>query len=154
MPDPLGHNRTVPEYMDKTVVGWRETVDLPDWGVKGMIAKVDTGARTSAIHVENVEHVGEDRVSFEVVTSRKPNAERIRVVAPVKRLTSVRSSIGKAQERIVVETTMILGHHERLVELSLVSRKKMLCRMLLGRRALEGDFVVDVSLKHTKRRKR
>ena len=133
----------------KTVVGWRERVDLPEWGVEGILAKVDTGARTSALHVENVRHISEDRVAFEVVRSRKKDAEHKTVEARVVRETRVRNTSGHFQERIVVATTMRLGEKEKRIEMTLVSRSHMICRMLIGRTALEGDFLVDVDLRHT-----
>ncbi len=132
----------------KAVVGWREKVDLPDWGVTGILAKVDTGARTSAIHVENVKRLGKDKVAFDVVRSRKPTAARITVEAAVVRETRIRSSTGHDQVRLVVATRMRLGKKTKKVELTLVSRKHMICRMLIGRTALEGDFLVDVSVRH------
>ena len=137
----------------KTVVGWRERVDLPEWGVKGILAKVDTGARTSAIHVENVRHTDPGHVAFEVVRSRKPGGERVTVEAKIVRETRIRSGTGHFQERIVVATTMRLGKKERRIEATLVSRMDMICRMLIGRTALEGDFLVDVSLRHTAAKK-
>ena len=133
----------------KTIVGWREYVDLPEWGVQGVLAKIDTGARTSAMHVEDLVHTADGRVAFEVVKSRKKSAVHQRVEAAVVRTTSIRNSTGQDHERYVVETLMRLGRHEKRIELTLVSRKHMLCRMLLGRTALEDDFLVDVALRHT-----
>jgi hypothetical protein len=133
----------------KTIVGWREKVALPEWGIEGILAKVDTGARTSAIHVENIRHTGEDTVTFEVVLSRKKQGRRKTVETRIVRETHVRTSTGHGHDRIVVETLMSLGTVEKRIELSLVSRPHMLCRMLVGRAALGEDFLVDVSLVHT-----
>lgn len=133
----------------KAVVGWREKVDLPEWGIEGILAKVDTGAKTSAIHVEDIRHHGKDRVTFDVVLSRKNNGRRKTVETKIVRETHIRTSTGQGHDRIVVETLMRLGDVEKRIQLSLVSRPRMLCRMLLGRTALQEDFLVDVSLKHT-----
>jgi hypothetical protein len=133
----------------KAVIGWREMVDLPEWGVTKVLAKVDTGARTSAIHVENVRHTDRGRVAFDVVRSRKKGAKINTVEAVIVRETTVRTSTGHEHERIVVATTMKIGAFEKRIELTLVSRKHMLCRMLVGRSALEDDFLVDVSVRHT-----
>jgi hypothetical protein len=133
----------------KKLIGWREKVDLPEWGVKNVLAKIDTGAKTSAIHVENARHTKPGKVAFDVVRSRKKNAKRTTVEADIVRETRVKSSSGHANERIVVATTMRIGDHEKRIELTLVSRPHMICRMLVGRTALEGDFLVDVSLRHT-----
>jgi hypothetical protein len=133
----------------KTIVGWREMVDLPDWGVAKVLAKIDTGARTSAIHVENVRHTSNGRVAFDVVRSRKKDAKVNTVEAEIVRETTVRTSTGHVHERIVVATTMKIGDFKKRIELTLVSRQHMLCRMLVGRTALEDDFLVDVSVRHT-----
>lgn len=130
------------------VVGWRERVDLPDWGVKRILAKIDTGALTSSIHVEHLEEIGPDRVRFEVVVARatKTRPERtVRVETDLVRTARVRPSTGKLQRRPVVEALVQIGPVQRRVELSLVSREKMLCRMLLGRTALAGCVLVDAS---------
>lgn len=136
----------------KTIVGWREYVDLPEWGVERVLAKIDTGARTSAMHVENLVHTTEDTVSFEVVKSRKKSAVHQTIEATIVRTTRIRTSTGQDHERYVVETLMRLGQHEKRIQLTLVSRKHMVCRMLLGRTALEDDFLVDVALRHTSAR--
>ena len=59
------HHRTEPHR-----IGWNEFVDIPEWGIKGLRAKVDTGARSSALHVENIERLSRDRVRFDVVLHR------------------------------------------------------------------------------------
>lgn len=129
-------------------MGWRERVDLPAWGVSGLVAKVDTGARTSAIHVDEVEAIHEGHIGFWVVLSRKDAQKRVRVQADVVRVTNVRSSSGHRQPRYIVKTVLRMAGVEREVELSLVPRPHMLCRMLIGRSALAGQFLVDPSLKH------
>jgi len=130
------------------VVGWRERVDLPEWGVQRILAKIDTGAQTSAIHVEHIEEIGEDRVRFEVVIART-RRDRVEQTVPVEaklaRTAKIRPSTGKLQRRPVVEAQVQIGPVRRRVELSLVSREHMLCRMLLGRAALAGAALVDVS---------
>jgi len=129
----------------RTVIGWSEYVDFPEWGITGMRAKVDTGARTSALHVEDIESLGDGRVRFRVITGRKPPFRHIEVCAPVVKWGRVRSSTGHYTVRCFVKTRIRLGPVEKEIELSLVSRERMLYRMLLGRRALARDFLVDVS---------
>ncbi|HRX83509.1 MAG TPA: RimK/LysX family protein [Phycisphaerae bacterium] len=129
------------------IIGWREYVALPEWGIAHLEAKVDTGARTSALHVDNLARLPGERVKFDVVLSRKNPARRVPVVADIVRVTRVRSSTGHQQERFVVATTIRLGGLRRQIELSLVRREQMICRMLLGRKALVG-FLVDVNRKH------
>lgn len=124
-------------------------VDLPEWGVTGILAKIDTGARTSAIHVEGIKSSGTGKVSFDVIHSRKPTAKRTTVEASIVRETRIKTSTGHYQDRFVVETMMKIGEKKKRIQLTLVSRKHMICRMLIGRTALEGDFLVDVALRHT-----
>ena len=132
---------------ERPIIGRREYVALPDWGIEGVEAKIDTGARTSAIHVDNVKRLSAERVRFDVVLSRRKPDKCVRVEADLVRFTRVRSSTGHQQERFVVATRMRIGDIRRKIELSLVSRKQMLCRMLLGRTAL-SDFLIDVNVKH------
>ncbi|MBP8127982.1 MAG: ATP-dependent zinc protease [Candidatus Hydrogenedentes bacterium] len=129
----------------RTVIGWSEYVDFPEWGILGVRAKVDTGARTSALHVEDIEALGDGQVRFHVVTGRKRPFRRTAVCAKVVKWGRVRSSSGHYTVRCFVKTRIRVGPVEKEVELSLVSREKMLYRMLLGRRALTRDFLVDVS---------
>lgn len=126
-----------------STIGWRELVDFPEWGIRGVEAKVDTGARTSSLHVENIEHLPGDRVRFLVVLSRKDPHLRIEAEAPLVRWSSIKSSTGHRQERLIVSTRIQIGSYEREIEMSLVSRHGLLCRMLLGRRALEDGLLVD-----------
>lgn len=129
------------------IIGWREYVALPEWGIRRLEAKVDTGARTSALHVDGLERLPGERVRFDVVLSRRDPARRVPVIADLVRVTRVRSSTGHVQERFVVATTIRVAGLRRRVEFSLVRRDVMICRMLLGRRALAG-FLVDVNRKH------
>jgi hypothetical protein len=122
------------------VIGWSEFVDLPDWGVRGLRAKVDTGARTSALHVDRVEERPRGRVRFEVVLDRQTPG-RIRVEARVRRRARVRSSSGHWTTRVFVATRLELGPLVRDVEIGLVDREQMIHRMLLGRSALAGCLV-------------
>jgi len=132
---------------EKPIIGRREYVAFPDWDIPGVEAKIDTGARTSAIHVDDIKRLSGERVRFDVVLSRRKPDKRVRVEADLVRFTRVRSSTGHQQERFVVATRMRIGDVRRRIELSLVSRKQMLCRMLLGRTAL-SDFLIDVNVKH------
>lgn len=129
------------------VVGWREWVGFPDWGVERVRAKIDTGALTSAIHVEVIEELPDDRVRFELVLREKPERRVHWVEAELVRQSRVRPSHGRAQSRHVVSARIRLGPLEREIEVGLVSRRHMLCRMLLGRSAME-HLLVDPSRTH------
>ncbi len=129
-------------------IGWRERVDLPDWNLRGVRAKIDTGARTSAIDVAQYELLENDRVRFEVVSRVKPVRRTRWVEADLVRTSRVKPSSGEVQERLVCVTRLRLGPHEHDIELSLVCREGMLCRMLIGRTALAGRYLVDSERKY------
>lgn len=134
-----------PKRHERTVIGWSEPVDFVKWGIRGLNAKVDTGARTSALHVENVEYLPENYVRFDVVLSRRNTQRRKRVTARISRWGNVRSSTGHYTERCFVKTKVRIGPVIKNIEISLVSRERMIYRMLIGREALDRDFLVDVS---------
>jgi hypothetical protein len=131
------------------VIGWREPVALPDWGIASIKTKIDTGARTSAIHVDRIESSAGGLVRFDVITSVRRDAQGRRLIrrrpveAAVVRTARVRNSAGVCEDRIVVATMLRVGPVERPIELGLVCRRRMLCRMLLGRKALEHGFLID-----------
>ena len=132
-----------------TIIGWREWVRLPDLlpdPADAVKAKIDTGARTSAIHAWDVEPVvrdGEDWVRFSLHPRQKD--DRHVVVAEAKLLDEreVRSSNGEVESRPVVETTLVIGNHRFPIELTLTKRDQMGFRMLLGRTAMTGRLLVD-----------
>ena len=130
---------------EKQLIGWREYLELPDWGIRQIKAKADTGARSSSIDVANLELIDGDRVRFEVVVDRGDSSLRQVVEADIARRTRVKSSFGDARERIFVQARIRLAGRTLETEVGLMSRKNMLCRMLLGRRCLEKAFLVDPS---------
>lgn len=139
-----------------TLIGWREYVDLPGWGIRKILAKVDTGARSSAIDVSRVEEMDGDWVHFEVISDRGGELTRYPLEAPIKRRTRVRSSFGTTEERVFVEVKIRLAGRLFRTEVGLVDRENMICRMLLGRKSMETLFRVDPGrcYLHGKRRRR
>ncbi len=135
----------------KQLIGWKETVDLPDWGIEHIVSKSDTGARRSAIDVSHIVELPGGRVRFEVVLDRKDRSRTRTVEAVIDHQTHVRSSNGEQHERYFVRTRVVIAGVTKEVEFSLVSRADMVCRILLGRKALEDDFLVDPSEKHVSR---
>lgn len=127
-------------HSEKFIVGWNEHVALPDWGIRRLRAKIDTGARSSALHVDRLEALPRDRVGFDVVLSRK-RPRRTHVIAPISRVSHVRSSTGHRQMRFFTRVRVQIGPIVRVVEVSLVNRDQMIFRMLLGRMALAGILV-------------
>jgi hypothetical protein len=118
-------------------------VDFPEWDVRGVLAKIDTGACVSALHVTDIERLEGDRVAFHVALDRKMSQLSERIVASLRRETKIRSSNGVVQHRYIVCVTMDVGGVRQPIEVSLVCRKSMRCRMLLGREGLSGAFLVD-----------
>jgi hypothetical protein len=140
-----GPERAAPAGGPPFVIGWNEYVEIPEWGIRRLRAKVDTGARSSALHVERIEVLPRGRVRFDVVLHRRKLDRRVHVVTRIRRRGRVRSSSGHFSSRIFVAAEVQIGPVRREIEMSLVDREKMIHRMLLGRTALEGDFLVDVA---------
>lgn len=129
-------------------IGWREWVALPELGAKHIKVKVDTGARTSALHAFNLKTFAKDGatwVRFEVHPHQHSQADAAQVEMPVVDWRKVKSSNGRSERRPVIRTVAILGEHAWEVELTLTRRDLMSFRMLLGRQALRKRAVVDVS---------
>jgi hypothetical protein len=128
------------------LVGWRELAGLPDLGVDAIKAKIDTGARTSAIHASAIEPFTRDGaawVAFEVHPLQDEVAARVRCAAQVHDERAVKSSAGRAERRYVIRTTLALGEEAWPIELTLARRAAMRFRMLIGRSALAGRAVID-----------
>jgi hypothetical protein len=136
------------ERPEPRIIGVAEYVDFPDWGVRALSARVDTGARSSALHVENLLLLPGSRVRFEVRLRRDDATARVVVETKVSRRSAVRASTGQTEARIFVKAHVRLGDREQQIEVGLVDRRNMLYRMLLGRSALEGHFLVDVSKRY------
>lgn len=130
----------------KTVVGWREWLRLPELGVGLIKAKVDTGARTSALHAENIRFIrrGARRlVRFTVHPRQRSTKLAVEAVAPLIGERTVTSSSGESEIRPVIRTSVNLGGDEWPIEITLTRRDVMGFRMLLGREALRGHTIVD-----------
>jgi hypothetical protein len=130
------------------IIGVTEYVDIPAWRILRLRAKIDTGARTSALHVENIRELAGGRVRFDVRLSRSESDRRVTVEARIARRGQVRPSSGEPEERIFVAVKVRIGPVEREIELSLVDRGRMIFRMLIGRRALAHAFLVDPSRRY------
>ena len=133
---------------EKTIIGWREWISLPDLGVPGIKAKIDTGARTSALHaftIEAYERQGEQWVRFGIHPLRKRKKIEIYCTAAVKDRRLVTDSGGHREMRYVVETAVAMGGRKWPIEITLARRETMRFRMLLGRTALKGRFLIDAA---------
>jgi hypothetical protein len=125
-----------------TILGWREWVALPDLGVEWIKAKVDTGARTSSVHVFDVVDKGAT-VAFRLYPWQESENDAADIELPVHDLRTVRSSSGHEEERIVVLMQARLAGQDVEIEMTLTNRDSMGFRMLIGREALRQGFMVD-----------
>ena len=128
------------------IIGWREWIALPDLGIKNIKVKVDTGARSSAlhaIHVKEFEKDGQSWVRFQV----HPHQRSTKIIKTAEALVidrrAIRSSSGKASIRPVIVTQISILGITFDVELTLANRDEMGFRMLLGREAFRNRFLID-----------
>lgn len=141
-----------PESPTATPVGWREWVALPNVPVEWIKAKLDTGARSSAIHafdLTEMDRGGELWVRYAVHPWQGSDADSVVVESRVIDRREVRSSSGHAEERLVVPMAVTLGEHAITVEMTLSRRDEMGFRLLLGREALRQGFLIDPSRSYT-----
>lgn len=128
------------------IAGWREWVKLPGLGVPWLKAKLDTGARTSALHAFDLEEFrrdGADWVRFVIHPWQVSAADPVAAELPIHDRRLVRSSSGHAAERLVVLTDIELMGVRVSAEVTLTRRDEMGFRMLIGREALRQGYVVD-----------
>ncbi len=137
--------------VEKRLVGWREWVSLPELGIDKMKCKVDTGAKTSALHafyVDSFIHEGVKMVRFGIHPVHDDLTAVSHCEAAVIDERIVTSSDGNKTMRYVIKTKMILGDTSQEIELTLTNRDTMRFPMLLGRRAMEYGFVVNPNLSY------
>jgi hypothetical protein len=140
-------------------IGWKESISFIEWGIKHLVAKTDTGARTSVIDCENVKVSvvnGSKLVDFDVILDRKNRRNRLRITnVPVKSETKVKSSNGHMSVRVRVTTSVKIGDQLlNNVDFTLSPRPSMLCPVLIGRDAIKGKFIVDSHHKYVLSKKR
>lgn len=130
------------------LLGWREWVSLPDLNIAQIKAKVDTGARSSALHafaIEPYRKGGQRWVMFALHPKQKQADIFIECHAPILDRRMVTDSGGHKQRRYVIETQLLIGQTAITAELTLTNRDSMLFRMLLGRTAINRHFMIDPS---------
>jgi len=128
------------------ILGWRERVALPALGVKKLRCKVDTGAKTSALHafyVEDFTENGITMVRFGLHPKDQSTEQEIHCSAPIFDQRNVTDSGGHTEQRFVIKTPIVLGKYTWDIEVTLTNRDSMVHRMLLGRAAIVDNFLVD-----------
>ena len=139
-------NIVTPSQEQLPVIGWRELVALPELDILEIKAKIDTGARSSALHaydIETFQQDGKTIVRFKVHPYQRDNHRSAIAQAVLYDQRQVRNSGGHAQLRPVIQTMVKLGNYTFPIELTLTNRDVMGFRMLLGREAIRRRFLVD-----------
>ena len=126
------------------VIGWRELVQLPDLGLRGIPAKIDTGARTSSLHATIIEEYARDGTRYIRFTVDFPQ-QHVRQVCEAVQVDwrGITSSNGETQLRRIIKTPLKIGSLRFRAEISLADRSDMRFPMLIGRSSLRRRFVVD-----------
>jgi hypothetical protein len=162
-----GEARTRVRPHERVTIGWREWLALSDLGIGRIKAKIDTGARSSSLHAFDIHVAGEGKhpwVHFKVHPIQRDSVTIVQCKVRLHEYRNVKSSSGHSELRPIIRTPMQLGDETWPIELTLTSRDEMGFRMLLGREAIRGRFVVDpnrsylfrelVPKRHKKRRKK
>jgi len=131
---------------DKVIVGWKEWASLPDLHIFNSRAKIDTGAKTSSIHAYDIQECDDSHVTFFVDTKSGSRVESHHCKAKVLDHRAVKSSMGHIQHRYVIESKLQIGTTTKSIALTLANRSKMRFKILIGREALNDDFLVDPGL--------
>ena len=139
----------------KTIVGRKELVDFPELGIKGIEAKIDTGAYSTAIHAHKIwtdKIDGEEVLNFELLDPKNPMYRKTTIRTGNYYQKKVRSSNGRLEKRYIIKTQMVLGGRKRKTSVSLTDRGKMRYPVLVGRKVLKNGFLVDVSKTNVKQK--
>jgi len=133
---------------EKLLLGALEKCDLPDIGIANLVMRVDTGATTSSLHVENIEEFqknGKTWISFDIHPDVYDVVKKTRHSSKIKARRKVKSSTATLERRYVIETTLAIGDHSWPIKMTLTDRSEMTYMMLLGREAMSDKILVDPS---------
>ncbi|MFT5541225.1 MAG: hypothetical protein ACI97K_001166 [Glaciecola sp.] len=136
---------------EKIIVGNLELCDLPDLGIIGLHVRVDTGAATSSLHVDNIEEFKLEKetwIKFDIHPDIHDVKKLIRCQAKVAAKRKIKSSTATSQRRYVIETNIVMAEQVWRIELTLTNRSEMTYLMLFGREAMAGRFLVDPELEY------
>ncbi|MFT7004831.1 MAG: hypothetical protein ACJAWW_002196 [Sulfurimonas sp.] len=128
----------------QNILGKVDVFDMPEFGLSNIKAKIDTGAKTSSIHCSEITLLENNFVKFSPQDSND-DSNHIYIVKPISRISEVKSSNGKSQERYFIKTTIIIYEKIYNIEVSLSCRTSMKYPLLIGRELLKQGFLVDVS---------
>ena len=132
--------------VSKARLGWREWLALPELGIPALKAKIDTGARTSALHAFELNTFEENdrlKVRFGIHPLQRNTDIEIFCIADVVDQRMITDSGGHREKRLIIRTSISLGDHRWPIEIALTDRETMKFRMLLGRTAMKGRIVID-----------
>ena len=135
------------------VIGYIESVDLPEVELFGLDAKIDTGADSCSLHCDDMKVKG-DMVTFLLHDEVHEAYHGKKITLPIHKIKRVKSSNGKSEERVFIKSKIKLGCKTYQAEISLTNRENMKYPMLIGRRFLSHHYLIDVSHKYiTKKEK-
>lgn len=135
-------------HVDRPIIGWREWVSLPELAIQRIKPKIDTGARSSSLHalaLESFRRQGKAWVRFRIRPIQRNSSKIVTAECKVLEFRRVRSSTGQSAMRPVIMTDIELMGYRWAIELTLADREEMGFRMLLGREAIRGRFLVDAN---------
>lgn len=127
------------------IIGRLEFIDLPELDLSGLEAKIDTGAYSCSLHCANIKVCDDMMVSFELLDEDHPIYHGKKFNFKIHEIKNVKSSNGEVQERVFIKTNILINKKSYEIELSLTDRSSMKYPMLIGRKILENNFLVDVS---------
>jgi len=133
---------------NKKIIGRLESIALPELGINDLEVRVDTGAKTSSLHVDNIKKSiaeGMHQVTFDIHPDAHNVQHIVTCTAPISDKRKVKSSNGTSEQRYVIETTIKLGDESWAIEITLTDRSDMSYLMLFGREAIGTRFLVDPS---------
>ncbi len=134
--------------MDRIVIGHIENIDLPELEIKLLTVRIDTGAQTSSLHVDNIQRTtieNKPAVAFDIHPEIHNVDKVVRCTALLYDVRKVKSSNGISEQRYVIKTPAVLGDHTWDIEITLTDRSDMTYLMLLGRQALASHFYIDAA---------
>jgi hypothetical protein len=134
--------------MSKLIIGRLESIALPALAIGDLQVRVDTGAKTSSLHVDNIKKSiidGVHSVTFDIHPDVHNVESMLQCTAPISDMRQVKSSNGTTEQRYVIQTPVVLGKEEWSIEITLTDRSDMSYLMLFGREAIGSRFLVDPS---------